>query len=155
MVPFCYGCSHLQNSESLLKLAIEEVGRDKVVIATKVAAMKKNFGAKAHIKTTCYESCARMGIDCIDLYYMHRIDQHVPIEISMEAMKELIAEGKIKYVGLSEASAATIRRAHAVSPISCVQMEWSLWARDLEESDIIPTLCELGIGLVVYSPLGR
>eukprot|EP00746_Dinoflagellata_sp_MGD_P145698 gnl/MRDRNA2_/MRDRNA2_78276_c0_seq3.p1 gnl/MRDRNA2_/MRDRNA2_78276_c0~~gnl/MRDRNA2_/MRDRNA2_78276_c0_seq3.p1 ORF type:complete len:348 (+),score=66.10 gnl/MRDRNA2_/MRDRNA2_78276_c0_seq3:79-1122(+) len=154
MVPCCYGCSHLQNSESLLKEAIEEVGRDNVVIATKVSAMKKNFGAKAHVKTTCYESCDRMGIDCIDLYYMHRIDQNVPIEVSMMAMKELIEEGKIKYVGLSEASSDTIRRAHAVQPITCVQMEWSLWARDLEE-EIVPTCRELGIGIVAYSPLGR
>jgi aryl-alcohol dehydrogenase-like predicted oxidoreductase len=93
-------------------------------------------------------------VKCIDLYYMHRIDQHVPIEESMEAMKELIAEGKIRYVGLSEASSRTIRRAHAVTPITCVQMEWSLWARDLED-DIIPTCKELGIGVVAYSPLGR
>eukprot|EP00419_Tripos_fusus_P078508 CAMPEP_0172933682 /NCGR_PEP_ID=MMETSP1075-20121228/220629_1 /TAXON_ID=2916 /ORGANISM="Ceratium fusus, Strain PA161109" /LENGTH=385 /DNA_ID=CAMNT_0013795025 /DNA_START=14 /DNA_END=1172 /DNA_ORIENTATION=- len=161
MVPCCYGCSYLQNSESLLKQAIQNVGRNKVVIATKVSGMKKNFGAKAHVKKTCYESCARMGVDCIDLYYiivdlyyMHRIDQDVPIEVSMMAMKELIADGKIKYVGLSEASSATIRRAHAVQPITCVQMEWSLWARDLED-EIVPTCRELGIGIVAYSPLGR
>eukprot|EP00930_Biecheleria_cincta_P083444 TRINITY_DN73014_c0_g1_i1.p1 TRINITY_DN73014_c0_g1~~TRINITY_DN73014_c0_g1_i1.p1 ORF type:complete len:402 (+),score=86.88 TRINITY_DN73014_c0_g1_i1:54-1208(+) len=150
-----FGASFLQNAEALLKAAISEVGRDKVVIATKVAGLKPGFGNKDFIKRTCYESCERMGIDCIDLYYMHRIDQQVPIEVSMEAMKELIAEGKIKYVGLSEASAKTIRRAHKVTPITCVQMEWSLWARDLEDSDILPTLRELGIGLVAYSPLGR
>ena len=119
-------------------------------IATKVPPP----GGKAHVKAACYQSCKDLGVGCIDLYYLHRIDPKIPIEITMEAMSELIAEGKIKYVGLSEASAATIRRAHAVCPLTCVQMEWSLYARDLEE-EIVPLCAELGIGIVAYSPVGR
>jgi aryl-alcohol dehydrogenase-like predicted oxidoreductase len=102
----------------------------------------------------CDRSLKAMGIDCIDLYYVHRVDPNVPIEITMEAMNELIAEGKIKYVGLSEASAATIRRAHAVCPLTCVQMEWSLYSRELED-EILPLCAELGIGIVAYAPMGR
>jgi aryl-alcohol dehydrogenase-like predicted oxidoreductase len=119
-------------------------------VATKVPPP----GDKDTVKNACYQSCIDMGVDCIDLYYLHRIDPKVPIEVSMEAMNELIAEGKILYVGLSEASAATIRRAHAVCPLTCVQMEWSLYARDLE-AEIVPTCAELGIGIVAYSPVGR
>ena len=107
--------------------------------------MQPLFGKREWIKSQCDKSLARLQVKCIDLYYVHRIDQQVPIEESMEAMKELIAEGKVRYVGLSEASSRTIRRANAVCPITCVQMEWSLWARDLED-DIIPTCKELGIG---------
>ena len=119
-------------------------------VATKVPPP----GGKANVKKACYQSCTDMGVACIDLYYLHRIDPKTPIEVSMEAMNELIAEGKIKYVGLSEASAATIRRAHAVCPLTCVQMEWSLYARDLE-AEIVPLCAELGIGIVAYSPVGR
>ncbi|KAD1501659.1 hypothetical protein E3N88_42719 [Mikania micrantha] len=102
----------------------------------------------------CEGSLQRLGIDCIDLYYQHRIDTRVPIEITMGELKKLVEEGKIKYVGLSEASASTIRRAHAVHPITAIQLEWSLWSRDVEQ-EIIPTCRELGIGIVAYSPLGR
>ena len=116
--------------------------------------MQPLFGKREWIKSQCDKSLARLQVKCIDLYSVHRIDQQVPIEESMEAMKELIAEGKVRYVGLSEASSRTIRRANAVCPITCVQMEWSLWARDLED-DIIPTCKELGIGVVAYSSLGR
>jgi len=106
------------------------------------------------VRSCCEGSLKRLDVDCIDLYYQHRVDVKVPIEITVGAMKELVEEGKVKYLGLSEASAADIRRAHAVHPISAVQYEYSLWTRDIEE-DIIPTCRELGIGIVSYSPLGR
>ena len=109
---------------------------------------------KARIKKACYQSCNDLNVECIDLYYLHRIDPNYPIELSMEAMNELKAEGKIKYVGICEASAATIRRAHAVCPLTCIQMEWSLYARDLED-EIVPLCAELGIGIVAYSPIAR
>ncbi|KAK2630917.1 hypothetical protein EUGRSUZ_L03714 [Eucalyptus grandis] len=102
----------------------------------------------------CEASLKRLDVDCIDLYYQHRIDTRVPIEVSIGELKKLVEEGKIKYVGLSEASASTIRRAHAVHPITAVQLEWSLWSRDVE-AEIVPTCRELGIGIVAYSPLGR
>ncbi|CAN6227649.1 unnamed protein product, partial [Urochloa humidicola] len=111
-------------------------------------------GDPAYVRAACEGSLKRLGVDCVDLYYQHRIDKRVPIEVTMGELKKLVEEGKIKYIGLSEASAATIRRAHAVHPITAVQLEWSLWTRDAEE-DIIPTCRELGIGIVAYSPLGR
>lgn len=112
------------------------------------------LGDPAYIRAACEASLNRLGVDCIDLYYLHRIDIKVPIEIAIGELKKLVEEGKIKYVGLSEASASTIRRAHAIHPITAVQLEWSLWARDVEE-EIVPTCRELGIGIVAYSPLGR
>ncbi|KAM7461331.1 hypothetical protein LguiA_029452 [Lonicera macranthoides] len=111
-------------------------------------------GDPAYVRSSCEASLKRLEIDCIDLYYVHRIDTRVPIEVTMGELKKLVEEGKIKYVGLSEASASTIRRAHAVHPLTAVQMEWSLWSRDLE-AEIVPTCRELGIGIVPYSPLGR
>ncbi|XP_042517627.1 probable aldo-keto reductase 2 [Macadamia integrifolia] len=111
-------------------------------------------GDPAYVKAACEASLKRLEVDCIDLYYQHRIDTQVPIEVTMAELKKLVEEGKIKYIGLSEASASTIRRAHAVHPITAVQLEWSLWSRDAEE-DVIPTCRELGIGIVAYSPLGR
>ncbi|CAI9762841.1 unnamed protein product [Fraxinus pennsylvanica] len=96
----------------------------------------------------------RLEMDYIDLYYVHRIDTRVPIEVTIGELKKLVEEGKVKYIGLSEASASTIRRAHAVHPLAAVETEWSLWSRDLEE-EIVPTCRELGIGIVPYSPLGR
>jgi len=106
------------------------------------------------VRAACESSLKRLGVDCIDLYYQHRVDKRVPIEVTIGELKKLVEEGKIKYIGLSEASASTIRRAHAIHPITAVQLEWSLWSRDVEE-DIIPTCRELGIGIVAYSPLGR
>jgi len=106
------------------------------------------------VRAACEGNLKRLGVDCVDLYYQHRIDKKVPIEVTMGELKKLVEEGKIKYIGLSEASASTIRRAHAVHPITAVQLEWSLWCRDVEE-DVIPTCRELGIGIVAYSPLGR
>lgn len=111
-------------------------------------------GTPEYIRKSCDYSLEKLGVDVIDLYYQHRIDDRVPVEDSVGAMKELVLAGKVRYLGLSEASSETIRRAHAVHPISAVQMEYSLWTRDIEE-DVIPTLRELGIALVAYSPLGR
>ncbi|KAD7478111.1 hypothetical protein E3N88_01247 [Mikania micrantha] len=111
-------------------------------------------GDPAYVRAACEGSLQRLDVDCIDLYYQHRIDTRVPIEITMGELKKLVEEGKIKYVGLSEASASTIRRAHVVHPITAIQLEWSLWSRDVEQ-EIIPTCRELGIGIVAYSPLGR
>ncbi|EFJ19698.1 hypothetical protein SELMODRAFT_110508 [Selaginella moellendorffii] len=149
-------------NEILVGKAIKGI-RDKVQIATKfaIAFDHENWssnvtirGDPAHVRAACEASLKRLEIDCIDLYYQHRVDPKVPIEITVGAMKELVKEGKVKYLGLSEASAADIRRAHSVHPITAVQIEWSLWTRDVEE-EIIPTCRELGIGIVSYSPLGR
>jgi aryl-alcohol dehydrogenase-like predicted oxidoreductase len=111
-------------------------------------------GDPAYVRAACEASLKRLEVDCIDVYYQHSIDTRIPIEITMGELKKLVEEGKIKYIGLSEASASTIRRAHAVHPITAIQLEWSLWSRDVEE-EIIPTCRELGIGIVAYSPLGR
>jgi len=106
------------------------------------------------VRPACEGSLRRLGVDHIDLYYQHRVDAEVPIEETVGAMGRLVEEGKVRFLGLSEAGAGTIRRAHAVHPITALQSEYSLWSRDIED-DIIPTLRELGIGLVAYSPLGR
>jgi aryl-alcohol dehydrogenase-like predicted oxidoreductase len=106
------------------------------------------------VREACEDSLERLGVEQIDLYYQHRVDPDTPIEETIGAMAELVAEGKVRYLGLSEASAETIRRAHAVHPITAVQSEYSLWTRDVEP-EILPTLDELGIGFVAYSPLGR
>eukprot|EP00943_MAST-04B_sp_MAST-4B-sp1_P004036 g4036.t1 len=148
------GCCCGSYSESLLSGPIKDLGRENFIVATKVAVRDGKFKAQDIISTT-NQSLKRLGVDCIDLLYMHRIPQDIPIEECMEKMNELKDAGKIKYVGLSEASSKTIRRAHAVCPITCVQVEWSLFARDLEDGDIIDTCRELKIGIVCYSPLGR
>jgi aryl-alcohol dehydrogenase-like predicted oxidoreductase len=111
-------------------------------------------GSSANAKSAVEGSLKRLGIDCIDLYYQHRVDPNIPIEETVGAMAELITEGKIKHIGLSEAGPETLRRAAAVAPISALQSEYSLWERDIEEG-ILPTCRELGIGFVPYSPLGR
>ena len=111
-------------------------------------------GSPENARRACEASLKRLRIDCIDLYYQHRVDPQVPIEETVGAMAELVAEGKVRYLGLSEASADSIRRAHAIHPISAVQSEYSLWTRDVE-GEALDTLRELGIGLVAYSPLGR
>nr|ABK24562.1 unknown [Picea sitchensis] len=145
-------------NEVLVGKAIKGI-RDKVQIATKfgcrfVEGKPQLRGDPAYVRAACEESLKRLDVDCIDLYYQHRVDTKVPIEVTIGEMKKLVEEGKIKYIGLSEASASTIRRAHAIHPITAVQLEWSLWSRDAEE-EIIPTCRELGIGIVPYSPLGR
>ena len=111
-------------------------------------------GRPEYVRSACEASLARLGVDHIDLYYQHRVDKTVPIEETVGAMAELVAEGKVRYLGLSEAAPATIRRAHAVHPITALQTEYSLWTRDPEQA-ILPTVRELGIGFVAYSPLGR
>ncbi|XP_009631784.2 auxin-induced protein PCNT115 [Nicotiana tomentosiformis] len=151
-------------NEILLGKALKGGTRERVVLATKFGIVlgdeKKAEGKRAvhgdpaYVRAACEASLKRLDIDCIDLYYQHRVDTRVPIEITVGELKKLVEEGKLKYIGLSEASASTIRRAHAVHPITAVQLEWSLWSRDVEE-EIIPTCRELGIGIVAYSPLGR
>jgi aryl-alcohol dehydrogenase-like predicted oxidoreductase len=135
--------------------------RDKVVIATKFGIVRNADGSRGgingrpeYVKAACDASLERLGIDTIDLYYQHRIDPNTPIEETVGAMAELVKAGKVRYLGLSEASPETIRRAHAVHPISALQTEYSLWSRE-PEAEILPTVRELGIGFVPYSPLGR
>ncbi|KAL6005459.1 hypothetical protein ACLOJK_006026 [Asimina triloba] len=145
-------------NELLLGKALKGI-RNEVELGTKFGAVIEEGKAEvrgdpAYVRACCEASLRRLDIDCIDLYYQHRIDTRLPIEITIGELKKLMEEGKIKYIGLSEASASTIRRAHAVHPITAVQLEWSLWSRDVEE-DIVPTCRELGIGIVSYSPLGR
>ncbi|KAL0718734.1 hypothetical protein Bca4012_068057 [Brassica carinata] len=149
-----------ETNELLLGKALKNGLREKVELATKFGLVtsedgKLGFrGDPEYVRFACEASLRRLGVACIDLYYQHRIDTTVPIEVTMGELKKLVEEGKIKYIGLSEASASTIRRAHAVHPITALQIEWSLWSRDVEEY-IIPTCRELGIGIVAYSPLGR
>ena len=133
--------------------------REGVVVATKFGFKYKNGtrgldGSPENAKRVANESLMRLGIDVIDLYYQHRLDPDVPIEETVGAMKELVEAGKVRYLGLSEVGAATLRRAHAVHPITALQSEYSLWERGVER-EILPTARELGIGLVPYSPLGR
>ncbi|XP_058087588.1 probable aldo-keto reductase 2 isoform X4 [Magnolia sinica] len=145
-------------NELLLGKALKGIRKD-IELATKFAISFADGkweirGDPAYVRSCCEASLKRLDVDCIDLYYQHHVDTRIPIEITIGELKKLVEEGKIKYIGLSEASASTIRRAHAVHPITAVQLEWSLWSRDAEE-DIIPTCRELGIGIVAYSPLGR
>ncbi len=135
--------------------------RDQAVIATKFGVVRTAEGGFSgingnpeYVRQSCDASLQRLGIDTIDLYYLHRVDPTVPIEETVGAMAELVQQGKVRYLGLSEAAPATIRRAHAVHPITALQTEYSLWSRDPED-DILPTVRELGIGFVPYSPLGR
>jgi aryl-alcohol dehydrogenase-like predicted oxidoreductase len=135
--------------------------RDEAVLATKFGNMRGPngeflgiSGKPDYVRSACEASLQRLGVDTIDLYYQHRVDLETPIEETVGAMAELVQEGKVRYLGLSEAAPATIRRAHAVHPISALQTEYSLWTRD-PEAEILPTLRELGIGFVAYSPLGR
>ncbi len=147
-------------NEELVGRAIRD-RRDEVVLATKFGNMRGPDGAflgvngkPEYVRACCEGSLKRLGVDVIDLYYQHRVDKTVPIEETVGAMSELVRAGKVRYLGLSEASPRTIRRAHAVHPISALQTEYSLWTRDPED-DVLPTCRELGIGFVPYSPLGR
>lgn len=135
--------------------------RDAVVLATKFANQRGEHGEflgvrgdADYVKRSCDASLKRLGVDHIDLYYQHRVDPAVPIEETVGAMSDLVKAGKIRYLGMSEAAAETVRRAHKVHPISALQTEYSLWSRDSEQQ-ILPTMRELGIGYVAYSPLGR
>lgn len=135
--------------------------RDRVVLATKFANVRGEQGEflgirgdAQYVRQACDASLQRLGVDHIDLYYQHRVDPNTPIEETVGAMAELVKAGKVRYLGLSEAGPETIRRAHAVHPISALQTEYSLWSREAE-AEILPTVRELGIGYVAYSPLGR
>ncbi|MBB6421621.1 aldo/keto reductase [Streptomyces massasporeus] len=152
-------------NESLVGEAIRG-RRDEYVIATKfnyrmddavpgdISTVGPQDGSAEHVRSSVRGSLKRLGTDHIDLYYQHRVDPNVPIEETVGALGELVAEGKVRYIGLSEASAQTIRRAHAVHPVTAVQSEYSLWSRDVE-AEVLPACRELGIGFVPYSPLGR
>jgi aryl-alcohol dehydrogenase-like predicted oxidoreductase len=136
--------------------------RDEVVLATKFGLVRDPDdpskrgvnGRPEYVRQSLEDSLRRLGVDHVDLYYQHRVDPDTPIEETVGALGELVAEGKVRAIGLSEAGAETIRRAHAVHPLAAVQSEYSLWSRDIED-EVLPTLKELGIGLVAYSPLGR
>ncbi|HEY3069271.1 MAG TPA: aldo/keto reductase [Gaiellaceae bacterium] len=148
-------------NEELVGRAIEG-RRDQVVLATKFGIVRDPSdpsrrgisGRPEYVKQAIEGSLGRLGVDHVDLYYQHRVDPDTPIEETVGAMAELIREGKVRYIGLSEAAPATIRRAHAVHPVSALQTEYSLWSRDPED-ELLPTVRELGIGFVAYSPLGR
>ena len=147
-------------NESLIGGAIAR-RREGVVIATKFGRTRNADGSLGaidgrpeHVAAKCDASLKRLGIDYVDLYYQHRVDPNVPVEETWGALAELVRVGKVRYLGISEASAATVRRAHAVHPLAAAQYEYSLFTRDLEDG-VLPTLRELGIGLVCYSPLGR
>ncbi|HVA37350.1 MAG TPA: aldo/keto reductase [Candidatus Dormibacteraeota bacterium] len=149
------------DNEELIGRAIRG-RRERVILATKFGNVRKKEdrsfrgidGSPAYVKQACDASLQRLGVDCIDLYYQHRVDPKTPIEDTVGAMAELVKAGKVRYLGLSEAAPQTIRRAHAVHPITALQTEYSLWSRDPED-EILPTVRELGIGFVAYSPLGR
>jgi aryl-alcohol dehydrogenase-like predicted oxidoreductase len=148
-------------NEELVGRAIAD-RRDEVVLATKFGIVRdpndptvRGLNSRPeYVRQACDASLRRLAIDHIDLYYQHRVDPQVPIEETVGALSELVDAGKVRYIGLSEASAETLRRAHAVHPVSALQSEYSLWSRDVEE-EVLPALRELGIGLVAYSPLGR
>lgn len=147
-------------NEQLVGRAIKD-RRDRVVVATKFGNVRSEDGGwlgisgkPEYVRQACDASLKRLGIDVIDLYYQHRVDLDVPIEETIGAMAELVQQGKVRYLGMSEAAPATIRRAQAIHPISALQTEYSLWSRDPED-EILPTVRQLGIGFVPYSPLGR
>jgi aryl-alcohol dehydrogenase-like predicted oxidoreductase len=163
------GCDFLDTSDLYGPHTNEELlgkvlarRRDEVFLATKFGIKiewtdppKRSInGTPEYVRSACEASLGRLGVEHIDLYYQHRVDPGTPIEETVGAMAELVSEGKVRYIGLSEAAPETIRRAHAVHPVTAVQTEYSLWTRDIED-EVLPTLRELGIGLVAYSPLGR
>src|SRR5690349_13965880 len=162
------GCTFLDTAdmygpftnEQLVGRAIAD-RRDEVQLATKFGNERRPDGSRVgingrpeYVRSACDASLQRLGVDHIDLYYQHRVDKSVPIEETVGAMADLVAAGKVRHLGLSEASPDTVRRAHATHPITALQTEYSLFTRDLED-EILPVLRELGIGLVPYSPLGR
>jgi aryl-alcohol dehydrogenase-like predicted oxidoreductase len=149
-------------NEALVGRAIKERGREEIVLATKFGVVRDPSnptfrgvsGKPEYVRSACEASLRRLGVDTIDLYYQHRVDPDTPIEETVSAMAQLVKEGKIRYLGLSEAGVQTIRRAHAVHPIAALQTEYSLWTRDPEDG-ILQVCRELGIAFVAYSPLGR
>jgi aryl-alcohol dehydrogenase-like predicted oxidoreductase len=153
----------LPHSSPLLTQAIAKHGRDKFFLATKfgfvqdpVTKMVVDFnGSPAYVKSACDASLARLGIETIDLYYAHRIDPKTPVEETVKAMAELVAEGKVRYIGLSECSAETLRRAHKIHPITAVQSELSLFHTDVLHNGVLDACKELGVAFVAFSPLAR
>ena len=150
------------DNEELVGKAIGK-RRDQAFVATKFGIVRQTdspmqrsiSGRPDYVKSACDASLQRLNVDHIDLYYQHRVDLDVPIEETVGAMSELVAAGKVRFIGLSEASAATVRRAQAVHPIAALQNEWSLWSRDLESNGQLEAARELGIAIVAYSPIGR
>ena len=147
-------------NEELVGRAVAD-RRGRVFLATKFGSMRGQDGSfrgvcgrPDYVRSCCEASLRRLGVETIDLYYQHRVDPEVPIEDTVGAMAELVGAGKVRFLGLSEAAPATVRRAHAVHPIAALQTEYSLWSRDPED-EVLPTVRELGIGFVPYSPLGR
>jgi len=149
------------SNEELLQKALH--GRwDQVVLATKFGIVREPgskrskgiSGKPDYVKKACEASLKRLGRDTIDLYYLHRVDPETPIEETVQAMAELVQEGKVRYIGLSEASGETLKRAHAIHPVTAIQSEYSLWSQDIEETSL-PACRALGVGFVAYSPLGR
>ena len=149
-------------NEELVGRAIEGK-REQVVLATKFGIVRDLAnpiirgisGKPDYVKKACEASLKRLGVETIDLYYQHRVDPETPIEETVGAMAELVKEGKVRFLGLSEAGAETIKKANAIHPITALQSEYSLWTRDLEDNNVLETIRELGISLVAYSPLGR
>jgi aryl-alcohol dehydrogenase-like predicted oxidoreductase len=148
-------------NEQLVGKAIAD-RRDEVVLATKFGNERRPDGSRIgvngrpeYVRSACDASLQRLGVDVIDLYYQHRVDASVPIEDTWGALRELVEAGKIRHAGISEAAPETIRRAHAVQPVTAVQTEYSLWTRDPEDDGVLATCAELGIGFVAYSPIGR
>jgi aryl-alcohol dehydrogenase-like predicted oxidoreductase len=154
-----YGARPGEN-ETLVGKAIEG-HRDEVVLATKFGNVFAEDGTRTvngrpdYVHAAIEQSLARLNVDYVDLYYQHRVDKTVPIEETVGAMAELVAAGKVRHIGLSEASPETIRRAHATHPVTALQTEYSLWSRDPEDNEVLDTVRELGIGFVAYAPLGR
>jgi aryl-alcohol dehydrogenase-like predicted oxidoreductase len=155
-----YGAGH--NEELLGRFFRESGRRGEVVLATKFGNRRGPNGERLgisgrpeYVREACEASLRRLGVEHIDLYYQHRVDRNTPIEDTVGAMAELVRQGKVRYLGLSEASPETLRRANAVHPITALQTEYSLWTRDPDENGVLVTCAELGIGFVPYSPLGR
>ncbi|GAA4425794.1 aldo/keto reductase [Pontibacter saemangeumensis] len=148
-------------NEELLQKALHDRW-DQVVLATKFGIVREPGSTRSsgisgkpdYVKKACEASLKRLGRDRIDLYYLHRVDPETPIEETVQAMAELVQEGKVRYIGISEASGETLKRAHAIHPITAIQSEYSLWSQDVEETTL-PACRELGVGFVAYSPLGR
>eukprot|EP00123_Amoebidium_parasiticum_P011684 comp20853_c0_seq1/m.27585 comp20853_c0_seq1/g.27585 ORF comp20853_c0_seq1/g.27585 comp20853_c0_seq1/m.27585 type:complete len:340 (-) comp20853_c0_seq1:256-1275(-) len=155
---FVYRSPLGERNEELVGKAIKG-RREKFIVATKFGIEFRDGqmvldSSRENVRRSCEDSLKVLGTDYIDLYYQHRVDPKVPIEETMAELKLLVEEGKIHHIGLSEVSASNLRRAHAIHPISAIQMEWSLWSRDIER-EVVPTARELGVGIVAYSPLGR
>ncbi|TPX31867.1 hypothetical protein SmJEL517_g04882 [Synchytrium microbalum] len=150
-----------ENEKLLAKLLKEPGMRQKIFLCTKFAIVRNDDGTRSisgkpeYVKSACAASLQRLGVDYIDLYYQHRVDQETPIEDTMKALKSLVEEGKIKYIGLSECSGNTLRKAYAIHPVAAVQVEYSPWTLDIETNGLLDACRELGVSIVAYSPLGR